>query len=361
MFWSLNPHKAGIWMKCPGSAQLEMSAVKEEPGQPRLEGDAAHEVAMKILRGEANGVEDFINTNATNGVFIDAVMADHVQTYVDHVRDASGQGYIEVPLQLTPNIKGVVDHFEIGPGVLKCTELKYGWSPVEVRKNWQLIVNALMSASYTASPINEYTLCIFQPRAPHRDGPIREWTITSDEMEDYRTQVLEQEDVAMEPEAPLITGDHCHHCEAKGSCPALQRTALRAVETEGKAIPEELSPHQLAQELRIMEAAQQRIKDRYTGLKTVAETMLRGGQPVPGFGIEPSYGNRRWKKGVTAATIQMMSGVDIAKEDMMTPQQAHRAGVSEKTINSYTTRSVSSYKLTHVDVAEKAKELFGND
>lgn len=360
MFWSLQPHKADVWMRCAGSAQMETAAPKEEPGQPRLEGDAAHEVAKKILRGEAEGIDEFVNTNAANGVFIDAVMADHVQQYIDHVRSVPGQGYIEVPLQLTPNIKGVNDHFSIAPGVLSATEFKYGWSVVEVKMNWQLIVEALMAKTYTASPISEYQLTVVQPRAPHRDGPIRTWAITADEMEDYRTQILDQEEIAMEPGAPLITGDHCHHCAARGVCPALKQTALRAVETEGKAIPEELTPQQLSEELTLMAAAEKRIKDRAAGLKSVAETMIKGGTQVPEYGIEPQYGNRKWKKGVTAMTIEMMSGVDISTKGLMTPAQAQRAGVSEKTVNAYTTKVVSSNKLIRVDVQEKAKELFGN-
>lgn len=361
MFWSLNPHKAPVWMNCAGSAQLESVAPRQEPGQPRLEGDAAHEVAMKILRGEAQGVEEFINTNASNGVFIDAVMADHVQTYVDYVHSVPAQSYIEVPLQLTPNIKGVNDHFAVKPGIFYGTELKFGWSPVEVKKNWQLIVEALMAASYTGGPIREYQLTVVQPRAPHKDGPIRHWTVTADEMEDYRTQILDQEDIAMEPGAPLVTGDHCHHCEAKGICPALKNTALRAVETEGKAIAEELTPAELAYELAIMDAAEKRIKDRHAGLKTIAETMIKGGTQVPNYGIEPQYGNRVWKRGVTPATIMMVSGVDIAQEKMMTPSQAERAGVSKETVKAYTTRTISSHKLIAVDVQEKAKELFGNE
>jgi hypothetical protein len=136
-----------------------------------------------------------------------------------------------------------------------------------------------------------------------------------------------------------------------------RRAALASVDISLDTYHEELSGDQLSAEMMLLDRAQEAIKLRHDALSELAKSRLTIGQPVSGFALERSLGHRKWLNHATPELIQMMSGVDVSKIEMVSPAKAKKAGVPDEVIESFTERPSTGVRLVRSDIDAKARKL----
>lgn len=250
----LSPSSGYRWTRCPGAPAAEA----EFPDSSSIyadEGTAAHTLAEKCLADDTDAVDYLggsvdINTGKVSrhevfgkGVFgIDDEMAEGVQVYVDEVRSLiqDGDEYeFEAKLDLShiPGMEsGTGDFVRYRPstGELVIRDLKYGRGVVvEVANNKQLLIYALgVAQRFHNRGLSAVNIGIVQPRAPHRDGPVRSATIDAVDLLEFRADLEAASLATMQPDAPRVAGDHCGFCKAAGVCPTLRAYSLATAEME---------------------------------------------------------------------------------------------------------------------------------
>lgn len=251
-----SPSRSEQFFLCPGAPNL----LARTPARPSTtyseEGNIAHAVLEAGLRAKAQNATQALEeseygfgileagyghivknitefkssiNDALNYVWglMDA-LPDDAQLYIEvrvdpPINSAPGEaaGYCDIAIHsATARILYVID-YKHGAGVTKA-----------VHGNTQVKQYAAGFLYDPASPVDKQTvdtvvLGIVQPRAFHPDGDIREYKTTPFELADYLMELDEQIELCMQPDAPLAPGaDQCRFCDARSTCPAIERQAL---------------------------------------------------------------------------------------------------------------------------------------
>ena len=359
----LAPSAAFRWVKCPGSAKLSALFPEDEHGEAAAEGTAAHYAASYFL---ANGHWP-MSLAAPNGVAITEEMKVNLQPYLDSVEPArhfpDGVKLEEriVATSVHPDVWGTADAYALhAPSkTVYLWDLKYGHGIVEAWENWQLVAYASALLDLV-TPEWTFVLRIVQPRAFHRDGVVRTWSLTAAELRTYARDLHTAAHEAMGNNPQVVVGAYCKFCPARHACLAAQSSALEAEQQSFQAVPLVLSPAGLSLELSLLRRAQERLTARLTGLEAQALSEIRAGKVVPGWTIEHTNGREEWTK-PTADVLALgaLFGVSLGKPpEPITPRQARDAGVSADIIAAYSQRKTGTAKLTPVSTS-KARQAFG--
>jgi hypothetical protein len=336
------------------------------------EGTASHWVASEVLVGR--GAEPFTGRTAPNGVIITEEMVEGAKVYVEHV----------AARVLLPNMRHVEEKvavkrvhptecwgtpdcwfYDKAAGLLHVWDYKYGYGIVEPEDNWQLICYAAgvldqVAPGGVADQHIRVVLHIVQPRAFHRMGAARSWTVTAADLRGHVNQLEAAAAQALGAAPQCRSGEGCKYCSARHACPAAQQLAMLIADYVGGATPEVLSPGALAIELRTLQRAAAAVSARLTGLEAQAIALLRAGTGVPGWGMEAGKGRQTWSQ--PAAEIFALGdlmGVDLrAPAAAVTPVQARKAGLPDALVAAYSTVPETGIKLVPVDKTVAAR-VFG--
>ncbi len=238
---------ASIYLACAGSINLtdklrkEGKIKKSTSSYAAAEGTAAHLVLSSCLEdgSDAHELKGTTIQVADWSFVIDDEMVDGVQETLDWVRNrisrAKKEGY-EVRLYvekglgsfLNEDVWGTSDVIlHIVGDRLIIGDFKYGKGITVEPDSYQnyyysyLAVENYLDEPESISVIESY---IFQPRIPHPNGTIRKHITSYDEVTTWWTKtLLPGIDKTYEPDAPLMIGEHCRFCDAKGHCPALKK------------------------------------------------------------------------------------------------------------------------------------------
>jgi len=358
---------------CNGSHSMEASPASIElPTADRDEGIAAHHVAAATLNGLISDPVDMVNHQTPNGIFVTADMAEHIAMFTDMIarRGYTGEAIIGVETEVDfeiPNTNVVVtcrpDHyaFDTGSGVLHIDDFKYGWRPVEPFNNWTLIAYAIgvMLRHQWQPTMVVFTVC--QPRPLHRDGPVREWSISGQEL---TALFLALCSVLANLQDVLNSGPHCRKCKALATCPAAREAGYNSIEASTVKFTDQIVGEELSAEIRTLRRAQEAISLKLDAYEELAMHLIAQNGPnvVPGFTTEQQFGNRAFSAGLTPEIISIMTGktIDqITTRKTITPAALERLGVSENVVKSLTYRPPTKRKLVEFDVSREAKKLFG--
>jgi thiol-disulfide isomerase/thioredoxin len=228
----LAPSAAARWMNCPGSIKLS-AGIEETPSYYAAEGSAAHAVAEMCLRGGVNA-DTFLNERiGEQAIPCDPEMVAGVQQYLDFVRElmATAEDYeIETRLHATDEIFGTGDFVSYGNHTINVVDLKYGKGvAVDIKENPQLLTYALGAAKrYHNRGVRKLALTIVQPRASHRDGPVRTWVVDAIDVYEHAVALEAAAERVNAPEPELVPGPWCKFCRAAAVCPALAEVAMNA-------------------------------------------------------------------------------------------------------------------------------------
>jgi hypothetical protein len=321
----LGASSAHRWMACPGSVRLSKDAPRRS-SRYADEGTAAHQLAERCLAGGTDAASHIGEVELVNGAAWDVTeeMAEAVQVFLDQVRGAMQAGDTLLQEQrfdlsaLYPGMFGTNDACVLSPSRQRLYVLDYKHGKghaVEAVGNPQLRyygLGALMTLR--AAGIRELVLTIVQPRAPHRDGPVRSETINVMDLLEWTADLKKAAIATEDVFAPLAAGEWCTFCPAAGTCPALRDKALEAAMADfgGATItvpadPAVLSAAELA---RLLDSAD--LIDKWlAAVRAHALHMAESGQAVPGYKLVDKRATRKWRdEAVALETLRCIMAED---------------------------------------------------
>lgn len=280
---------------CPGSVRLSETVAKLPPSIYAAEGTKAHEVALAVLLKQAHET-------------VSEEMMEAVGVYVDFIRQLRRNEpdfeAVEQKFNLQHYYKGLfgtadyVAYFARFK-TLYVVDYKHGAGvAVEVKNSEQLMYYGLGALHENKFPIEKIVLVIVQPRCNHVDGPVRQWEATPLEMIDYSSDLIADAIATEDPNAALVTGEHCRWCPAQAVCPALHS---KAIETAKNVFddPAVYDPERLSATLRSLEQIEAWAKS----VRSFAYNEAEAGRIPPGFKLVEKRASRKWVEGVTGKTL----------------------------------------------------------
>lgn len=238
------------WINCPGSVALCEQCPEPPTNYAAAEGTAAHRLAEVCLTGYEGqwpaarwfiGREKLLGKEFTeHGIKCTEEMADHVQGYVDFVRNKRNELGAELIVEkkfhlkhIHPDLFGTGDAVLVQPfGCIWIIDFKYGEGHfVEVRENTQLLYYALGAA--VGEDFDEVTICVYQPRnLGDEERPDRTWTVKPKALQNFAKKLRVYALATEAEDAPLAAGSWCRWCKAAGVCPELHRSAIDVARTD---------------------------------------------------------------------------------------------------------------------------------
>ena len=324
------------WMPCPGSVALSWGVPDEESEYASV-GIAAHALGELCLRSKADAWrcvgfhfdgENILHEVGGNKSYIDSLvkidkdMADAVQVYLDVVRSTYPDfklgfsawvehefhcpeihelcwGKVDFAfLEYQPT--GVVEQGHIEEMVvLHLWDYKHGVGVVvEVVGNPQLMYYAcgMLTELNLWDEVDVLNLHVAQPNGFHHDGPLRSWSISTDDLWDWmHLTLVPAMDRAM-VSRDTASGEHCRFCPARArACPQLltdfdELEEMLKMFTDADAAPK-LNNAQVGRFLDLLDVA--KIAGNAAGKTGFGFAMA--GERVPGRKLVKVKSNRVWK------------------------------------------------------------------
>jgi len=328
------------WSACPGSVALSRDIPRRDTVFS-LEGTAAHALgemayqkgrpADTWLGAEIEGVE--VTENMVDAVNIyleflketieseDAVFVEHRITLEKLNPPAPMFGTADMLIYRRAEKKLWVVDYKHGQGV-----------PVEAKGNKQLRYYALGGwlALGNDQPVDEIEAVIVQPRAPHQDGPIRSETFTSGELLDFYSDISQAVELALQDDAPLVTGGHCKFCPAAAQCPARKDYATELAQVDFSSdVLSPLDPRLLpVEQVGDLLTKVDILKDWITSLERCVKEKLEAGESVPGWKLVNKRPMRKW----AATTEEIVNRLSDVKDSLFTEPEILSPAKIEKIV-----------------------------
>lgn len=385
------PSSLALTIACQAWIQLSAGLPPEPDSEDTLMGNAADWVAKQYAAG--NEVPYGTAIPLSGGFTVDYDMIHGAKMWVDTIGYGAISGVPVACERIHPTACwGEPDGWVWNAieGVLKVPDYKYGFGIVDLFWiddagrmiiNWQLLAYAvgLLETLELKDTGIMIEFIIVQPRAFHREGPVRRIRVPADYL---RVQVNEAwqksarayptvEHGSLGPPAQATTGVHCKQCPARfANCQAHQQETTRAVEYIGKMERVAMDHVAVGVELGILEAASDLLDGRLTALRAQAEGFLRAGQRVPNFCMEPTGGGYKWNDSVTVQELDALASTcnltlrnnitdpHSRKSPVVTPTQAIKAGIDEAVIAAYASKLPGAMKLAR-ESKTTAVRVFG--
>ena len=360
--WMPEPYGGG----CSGSVSLSVGITDDDDDDEFSgSGKAAHALAAYCLEsGDAAWMmmgwaiaeregemfwfpDEAPHEHPADAIVVDKEMADAVQVYLDAIRQAypdQNQGNTWVERQFhCPDIHelfyGTSDFVHLSyedtgviePGhveqwcQLDVWDFKYGAGiVVEVKENPQLMYYAcgMLESLGLWNTINRITLHIAQPRGFHFDGPLRKWSISLVDLQNWMLEILIPAMTDALVSTDMASGEHCRFCPVRGrACPQLMQD-LDELEARVQIMNEvggaaKLTAKQLGRILDLMVPA---MIARKQALKN-ATGMLNAGHKVPGWKLAKARSNRKFKDGAADAAWRKFKELALTKPELKSPAQ----------------------------------------
>lgn len=354
----LPPSSAHIWRYCSGWLSLSQLNPQQET-EHTLRGEAIHEVRqLLIAAGMRSGLGPILNINdvATNGTVIDTEMFEcgelAANTFLKEWRTRACSGGVQYGIEQQFQCPGIhPENFGTSDGWLWCPndnllivdDCKGGHVHVEAYENWQLI-------NYTSGIVNHLGLSnpnilvwlrLVQPFSYHSDGPVRTWKTTLGALQQrYWPELSAAAHEAMSPTARCKTGHQCRRCQNRHACGAALQCGMELYETTMFPISQRLPPDALGLQMKIVDRAMEQLKALKTGFEEQVKATIKGGTVVPGWCLQPTAGREKWQKSqADIVSMGQLFGVDLKKDDLITPNQARKAGIPDDVLAVYSGRS----------------------
>jgi len=325
------------------------SLPEEEPSDPAREGTCAAWVAEMVLIGQVNRAADMIDLSHENGWLVDTEMAYHVQGYVDRLRSRGGRVIAEQFVRLNEMIGGTPDAVAVvdETGTLYGDDLKYGFSPVDPYRNTQVAIYLAAVLATLNTPINKIVIGIYQPRSMHPQGIHRTWETTPEELLSFVEWIKARGNECQDPNSIATPGTHCEYCPAAGSCVALTQSVYKAFSVLTETRQMQLTGPQLARELDFINQVEKMLKARKNAIEAETTERMKGGDYVPGYGLEPRLGPRKFS--ASPGEIAVATGINPYSEPKLcTPAELERRGANKEVVQRMSTRPHIQPKLTRL-------------
>jgi hypothetical protein len=229
---ALPPSAASKWLVCGAWMRLNAVLPKEVSSAAADEGTLAHAHFEKAI---LKAYPRHVDTKDTDEI-LDLLrpapdMEADLKLAMEWIAKQRGEVYPEINLDYGDQF-GFIDHTGtadlviVDRELLTIGDLKYGRTIVDVADNPQLLI--YLSAAiqkFGKKPL--YRLMVFQPRAWHRHGYIRDWYVTNEEMELFNVQLKKAIQANYRGGRPN-PGPWCQEfCKAIAICPGPKEAAIK--------------------------------------------------------------------------------------------------------------------------------------
>jgi len=311
-------------INCPGSVAL----VDKMPPQPSSsyadEGTLLHDTIADILDAKGT-VENYVGRTHNDVVLTQDLIDTKLRPALAALDSVDPDGAMEYAVEsrvgfgeLLPDVFGSTDLLgRIGDRAI-VLDWKFGSGvAVEVEENAQLLFYAAAAMRTPATAwvfdgAKEVELIIVQPPS------VKRWVTSVERIKTFEDQLVRAVKVALQPDAPLATGEHCRWCAAKPICPQMTGAIDRVVKAKLDALPVEQIAHYLSQ----IPMVESFLKD----LQQLAHGLIEEGQTVPGWKLVNKRARRSWIDEDKAVAFLTSAGVEAwAEPKPLSPAQAEKA------------------------------------
>lgn len=352
---SLTATELPRFMACNGFRLLGGKTPSKEVNTDKEEGIAAHWLIEQVFNKVVQTKEELIDRKSPNGIYITQEMCDFCEEYIEFI---SGKGLVEADTSYSfagvYEVRGRADHVDMSSDSIEVDDFKYGWKIVSPEENWTLISHAygVMLSNPSFKP-KQIILRIFQPRAYHPEGSVREQVYS---YPDFMVLVEKLLNTLSNPSDELCTSEHCYKCPHMSQCPAAQMALCNAIDVAEMAYDNAVTNKALSYLMKQSERALKVIKQNLEAYEELALARVTQGQIVEGYQAINDLGNTAWKQCLTHNVLLLLTGKDLRSDKLITPAQAEKLGVD---VSSLTERPNKGTKLTKVDGNKRAEKLFG--
>lgn len=352
--WAIRPSSLPRLVACSGSHRVcrDAPAWLDDYGDntAREEGTAAHWLANE----NACGRYPKLGTVAPNGVATTEEMQLGVDLYLAQLDVENGhfEEPMAIPL-LGPDCGGTPDYwyYEYTTNTLYVWDFKFGRRLVQAWVNYQLIAYALgVCTLLDLDPRNvNFVFGIVQPRAAHRDGPVRSKMVSGIELMAPTGVILAAINEAKSEISPCVPNDHCKDCAGRARCPVTQDIA----NSFSFDFANDLTLPQAEDELRYLLQIEKLLEGRISGLTAQVQHAAIGGARLSRFELARSKPHLQWKPEhiETVKSLAKLMKLEVETEPkLITPTQL--AKKSPELAALYSHRPQGSVKLEPQDPAQ---------
>lgn len=354
---------------CPGALTLAQFAPQGKESIHSARGTACHQLSEKCIRTRTAPSDHLgqIEKTKEHEIEIDEELVSSAEMYIDYLSAQFGHGadtkgrslWLEQRFSLKSlnppfDAGGTADAVIYDPAtrVLEVIDLKNGMGVVDVNDNPQLRTYGLGALlELPKLKVDNVTVTIVQPRAPHRDGRIRSETFHVTDLAEWTADLLDamaRSKQAMDEHAAAkgnsvlldewadkwLKPGKCTFCPVEGQCPALRKKALAAaalwVDDAGAPrignIPGEMSPETLGETLDMLPMLEDWIK----AVRALAHSLAEQGVTIPGYQLVEKIGNRAFVEGQIGELIAELRDAGIALDDMYSEPKLKSPAQMEK-------------------------------
>jgi len=306
------------WANCSGSVALLPLAPPEVESTAAQRGTALHWIDEKRLNHWKTYGCDFDGvwpTYTPNGVSIYDEMLEESDVYVNYVADQCGLNwdntYFERRVRLSDEMFGTLDCTSYSPMYkhVDVFDAKHGRMFVPAVDNYQLafyMLGELKDFQERGLELPEtFTGHIIQPLAWDKDGPIRTWTLTRDELMTWWVKIFEAADRA--GEHIFNVGSWCEYCPGMASCDAhWERTEKYLKQVIAMGDLQNPTPAQIGERKQLLDDAMSFIKSQNDAVDKLAFHMAENqGKHVPGYKLVQRNTHRKWVDGAYSIVASM--------------------------------------------------------
>lgn len=336
----LPPSSAKEWGACTGWLPLNVVLPPEGDSEESRLGTAVHELAAIILASGMDtwSAEDWLGTPMSNGVPVDEEMFECAMTYVTDVLNMyqlhpNGDLRIEQTIEcksINEYCFGTPDAtlWDSERNVLFVWDYKHGFDPVDVYQNTQLVtyVSGLLDLYRPLDTDVTVVMRIVQPRAFHREGGIREWTVNASALRGPINLLANAAGKNVSGQGECQTGEHCKYCKARHTCEAAIKAGVSLFEVVSQPIPMEMSNAAMGVQYSLLKRAEAHIKSLLAGFEAQLMSKLTHGEIVEGWELKDSFGKRKWN----LPDEDIIFTGDAMEIDLRTPVNAISPAQAEK-------------------------------
>ena len=264
-------------VNCPRSWQLEKDIPKQSSDFAK-EGIALHQVVAYMIENPKylHPVGSQFKGTAITQAHFDEKIEPAMEAFACLENHAGGFDYVKVEHKV--EYLGAPNYIDVlakgNDGVLYIIDFKFGTYPVSAVENQQLL---LYAAALYDSAVDEYELCIIQPK--DEGDALSAWRITAETVISALCDFQYVHKQAQHVDAPMNEGSWCKFCKANlpGVCP--KKTNAMTTATNLPALP--MEPAAISRYLDMCDTAEQAGKN----LRKAAHEMMEKGVPIPGYKI----------------------------------------------------------------------------
>lgn len=365
------PSAAKCWVACPGWVTMNAAYNSDESSEAAQDGTACHAVAEAILNATLGSAKrPPVAGDTVEGRIVTEQMIEAAGMYATYVAGIISKCGITKKPRIgfekrveCPNIHelsaGTVDAYvwDSAENTLHLFDLKYGFGVVEAVENWQLINYADGVMSYLDVIASTVVFHIVQPRAFHKEGPIRTWSVDGDTLDALHNRLHDAALEALSDSPECRTGEHCKYCAGRTHCEAAISAGYNAVDMSSGVLPVNASNEELGRMLEDFKRGEEQLKYMIDAVETQLSTALRSGERVEGYRLTESRGRTMWS--LSADEVIALGdehGIDLRKPDTVTPKQAQKLGLPADIVTENSEHS-ASMKLERIN-NDRARAVF---